>query len=236
MPHPGGVRTGAELRPQERDLAAFHAAFGVIAAGALALRGDVPVGVVMTTLVVTYHLGSVGLARSQGHTAWLRWWGFGAVLSLFMLIPDAVLVEGLGVLVFPADGVPDVGPVTIYMAGLWTAPTVLIIAAAEAVGHRRGDAAAAVTAVVAAAVVFGVAEATLTLLPAWEPVGVTTIGGLAPYLLLPELLLGWMVFAAARWTRTSRPVAYVPVAALVALTYTGAAAASWLLIERGLLS
>lgn len=224
------------MRPQERDLAGFHAVFLVIGAGALALRGDVEVGIVMTTLVVVYHLGSVGLARYGGHAAWLRWWGFGAVLSLFMVLPDAVLADGLGVLTFPPDGVPDLGPVTFYMAGLWTIPAVLIVAAAEAVGHRRGDLAAAITAVVAAAVVFGTAEATLTQLPVWEPVGVTTYGGLAPYILLPELLLGWMIFAAARWTRRGSRWAFVPVAALVALAYTGAAAVSWLVVERGLLA
>jgi hypothetical protein len=222
------------VRSLERDLAAFHVVFAVIAAGALALSGEVEVGIVMTTLVVVYHLGSVGFARAQGHTAWLRWWGFGTVLSIFMVLPDAVLADGLGVLVFPPDGVPDIGPVTAYMAGLWTIPTVVIVAAAEAVGHRWGDLAAGVAAVVVAAIVFGVAEATLTRLPVWEAVGVTTIGGVARYILLPELLLGWLVFAAARWTRRGRVVAFVPVAALVALTYTGAAAVSWLLFERGL--
>lgn len=222
------------MRPLERDLAAFHAVFLVVAAGALALRGDVALGVVVTTLVVVYHLGSVGFARAQGHRAWLRWWGFGTVLSIFMILPDAVLADGLGVLAFPPDGVPDIGPVTLYMAGLWTMPTVVIVATAEAVGHRRGDLAAGIAAVVAAAVVFGVAEATLTRLPLWEAVDVTTVGGAALYILPPEVLLGWLVFAAARWTRRSRVVAFVPVAALVALTYTGAAVVSWLLIERGL--
>jgi hypothetical protein len=230
------VERGATVRPQERDLAAFHVVFTLIGVGALAFRGEVAVGVVMTTLVLVYHLGSVGFARAQGHAEWLRWWRFGAVLSLFMLVPDAVLADGLGVLEFPADGVPNLGPVTLYMAGLWTVPTVLIVAAADAVGHRRGDRAATVTAVLTAAVVFGVAEATLTLLPIWEPVGVTTVGGLAPYILLPELLLGWMMFAGARWTRRDRFRTVVGVAALVALTYTGAAATSWLLVERGLLA
>jgi hypothetical protein len=224
------------VRAWERDLAVFHAAFGLIAAVALAARGDVPVGVVMTTLVIVYHLATVGFARSQGHTQWLRWWGFGAVLSVFMVLPDAVLADGLGILEFPPDGVPNLGPVTVYMAGLWTIPAVLIVATAEAVAHRRGDRAAGIAAVVAAAVVFGIAEATLTLLPVWEPVGVTTVGGFAPYILLPELLLGWMIFAAARWTRTGRKRVFVPVAALVALAYTGAATVSWLLIERGLLA
>ncbi len=214
---------------------AFHAAFAFIAVGALVVRGEVPTGVVILTLVVVYHLGTVGLARARGHRQWLRWWRFGAVLSLFMVVPDAVLAAGLGVLDFPPDGIPDLGPVTLHMAGLWTIPAVVIVAVTDAVGYRRGARAATAATLVTTLVVFAGAEATLTLLPVWEAVGVTTVGGVAVYIVLPELLLGWMIVAAVRWLRTSRPIATVPVAALVALTYTGAACAAWLLIERGLM-
>lgn len=223
------------MTAQERDLVAFHALFLALGVGALLVRGDVPHGVVLTAAVVVYHLGSVAVTRWRGHDRWRRWWAFGAVLSLFMVLPDAVLASGLGVLEFAPDGVPKVGPVSLYMAGLWTIPTVLIVATAEAVGHRRGDRAAGWTAVFAAIVVFGGAEATLTLLPVWEPVGVTTVGGFAPYILPPEMLLGWMVFAGTRWTRTGPPRAVVAVTGLIALAYAGAATVSWLLIERGVL-
>ncbi|MEX1163925.1 MAG: hypothetical protein WEB03_10110 [Nitriliruptor sp.] len=224
------------MTPLERDLVVFHAVFLTVAIAALVLRGGIDHGVVMTYAVLVYHLGSVAVSTWRGHDRWRRWWTFGAVLSVFMVLPDAVLVRGLGVLEFPPDGAPNLGPVTAYMAGLWAIPTVVIVGVAEAVAYRRGDRAAAITAALVAVVVFGVAEATLTLLPVWEPVGVTTIGGFAPYILLPEVLLGWMMFAGARWTRTGRAIAIVPVAAGIALTYTGAAAVSWLLIERGLLS
>lgn len=219
------------MTTEERDLLALHLVFTVVGLAALALRGELAVGVVLTALVVVYHLASASVASLRGHRRWLRWWGFGAVLSVPMVLPDAVLAAGLGTLAFPAPGVATLGPVPIYMAGLWAVPTVLIVAAAEAVGHRRGDAAAAATAVVTAAVVFGVAEATLTLLPAWVPVGVTTWGGFAPYILPAELLLGWMVFAGARWTRRDRFRAVVPVALAITLAYTGAATVSWLLVE-----
>lgn len=224
------------MRAHERDLLAFHLAFAAIAAGALAIRGEVPVGVVITTLVVAYHLASVGLARVRGHRRWLRWWWFGAVLSLLMVLPDAFLADGLGVLAFPSDGVPDLGPVTLHMAGLWTIPTVVIVAVTDAVAHRRGHRSAVVAAVATAAVVFIGAEAVLTRLPVWEAVGVTTVGNVAVYIVLPELLLGWMVVAAVRWLETSRPLAAVPVAALVAFTYTGAAATSWLIVDGWLAS
>jgi hypothetical protein len=223
------------VTPQERDLLVFHLAFLALGGGALVVRGAVPHGVVLTAVVIAYHLGSLAVTRRRGHEVWRRWWAFGAVLSVFMVLPDAVLAEGLGVLEFAPDGVPKLGPVSLYMAGLWTVPTVLIVAAAEAVNYRRGDRAAAWTAVIAAVVVFGGAEATLTLLPVWEPVGVTTVGGFAPYILPPEMLLGWMVFAGARWTRTGPRRDVVAVTGLIALTYAGAATVSWLLVERALL-
>jgi hypothetical protein len=220
---------------QERDLLAFHVVFLGLGFAALVLRGPVPHGWVLTGAVVVYHLASDVVTRRRGHPGWRRWWQLGAVLSVFMVLPDAVLAEGLGILEFAPDGVPKLGPVSLYMAGLWAVPTVLIVAAADAVERRSSARAAGWTAVVAAVVVFGGAEATLTLLPVWEPVGVTTVGGFAPYILPPEMLLGWLVFAGARWTRTGPRRAMVPVAALIALVYAGAAVVSWLLVERALL-
>lgn len=224
------------MTAEERDLASLHLAVTVVGGATVALRGQVAVGVVLTALVVAYHLLTLVVTTVRGHRRWRRWWAFGAVLSVLMVLPDAVLVEGLETLTFPTPGVPTLGPVPIHMAGLWAVPTVLIVAAAEAVGHRRGDTAAATAAVLVAAVVFVVAEVTFTLLPVWEPVGVTTWGGLAPYILPAELVLGWMVFAGARWTRRDRFRSVVPVAAAIALAYTGAATISWLLVERVLLA
>jgi hypothetical protein len=221
----------------ERDQLVLHGVFLAVAVVAMALPAGPTTGWRVALLVAGYHAASVAVAWQREHRRWLRLWWFAAVLSVFQVLPDAVLAEGLGTLRFPEDGFPDLGPVTGHMAGLWTIPIVVIVAVADAVGRRRGERASWLAAVVAAGVVFVLAEATLTtLLPIWEPVDVTTVGGLALYILPAELFLGVAALAGARWTRDGPLLRVVPVAAVVALAYTGASAVSWLLVEGVLLS
>jgi hypothetical protein len=236
-PGPRPASRGSDaVEPLERDQLWFHVGYLVVVAVALAVPAGPVLGWRVALLVALYHAATVALAWQRGHRRWLRLWWFGAVLSVFMLLPDAVLVEGLGTLVFPDDGFPDIGPVTASMAGMWTIATVVIVAGADAVGRRAGERASWLTALGVAAVVFAGAEAVLTRLPVWEAVGVVTVGGVAVYILPAELFLGVAVLAGARWTRTGPRWRVVPVAAVIALAYTGAAASSWLLIERGLLA
>ena len=220
----------------ERDLIRTHVAFTVVAVVALLVPGTLAQGWRIALLVVAYHLMSVGVTLARDHRRWLRAWWFAAVLSVFQVIPDAVLAAGLGTIVFPPDGFPDIGPVTGFMAGLWTIPIVLIVMAADGMARRRGEVAGWVTSVVAAGVVFASAEAVLPPLGIWEAVGVTTIGHVALYVVPAELLLGAAAWWGVRTTRERPAWLVVPVAAVVSLLYTGALAASWLLLERGLLA
>ena len=120
------------------------------------------------------------------------------------------------------------------MALLWTIPTVVIVAVADAYARRRGERSGWRVAVVTAAIVFGVAEAALPHVPVWRPVGVARIGELALYILPAELFLGAAILAGARWCRGARWPATLLVPGVVALAYTGAAAISWLVVERWL--
>lgn len=219
------------MEQTERDLALFHLAFGVLAAGVLILAPAGRTGPWLLAAVLLYHLGSVTVARLGDHDRWAATWRFAALLSVWMLLPDAVLVGALEVLRFPPDGVPDVLGVTLPMAGMWAVPVVLIVTVADAVTRRSTQRAGLIAAVVTAAVLFGGAEATLTLVPVWEPVGVTTFGGFAPYILPAELVLGVLVVLGARWCRGTSLAVHVGVTGLIALAYTGAATVSWLLIE-----
>ncbi|TVR21033.1 MAG: hypothetical protein EA387_10625 [Nitriliruptor sp.] len=222
---------------QERDLIALHAGFALVAAVVLLAPGQLAQGWRLWILLVGYDVATLVIVLVRGHDRWLRAWWFAAVTSVFQVVPDAFLAEGLGTLSFPADGAPDLGPVTASMALMWTVPLVLIASAADSAARRRGAVAGWVAAVVTAGLVFVGAEALLPPLGIWEPVGVTTIGGwLAPYVLPPELLLGAAAWWGVQVTRERHPLLVVPVAALVSLLYTGALAASWLLLERGLLA
>lgn len=219
---------------QERELVVLHLAFGLVAAVVLWLPGGLAQGWRIWLLLIGYDLATLAVVLIRGHSRWLRLWWFSAVTSLFQVVPDAVLVLGLGTLTFPPDGAPDLGPVTASMALMWTVPLVLILAAADAAARRRGAPAGWVAAAATALVVFVGAEALLPPLGIWEPVGVTTLGGwLALYVLPAEMLLGAAAWWGLQTTRDRPALVTFPVAAVVSLLYTGALAASWLLIEAG---
>jgi hypothetical protein len=220
----------------ERDQLVLHAAFLLLAVVGLLLPVGPSLGWRVALLVAVYHLATLVVARQGRHRTWLRLWWFAAVTSVFQVLPDAFLVEGLEVLVFPEDGFPDLGPVSAHMAAMWTVPFVMIVAVADAVGRRLGERASWTAALLTATVVFVSAEALLPRLGVWEPVDVATIGTLALYIVPAEIFLGVAVLAGARWTRDGSPLRAVPVAAVIALAYTGAAAVSWLVVERGMLS
>lgn len=73
--------------------------------------------------VIAYHGGSSAVTWQRDHHEWGATWRFAAILSVWMVLPDAVLVGGLGVLRFPPDGVPDLlgGPRRGYLAAVLTA-------------------------------------------------------------------------------------------------------------------
>jgi hypothetical protein len=220
----------------ERDQLVLHVAFLALAAVALLLPAGPSLGWRIALLVGVYHVATVVVARQGRHRTWLRLWWFAAVVSAFQVLPDAFLVEGLEVLAFPDDGFPDLGPVSAHMAALWTVPFVMVVAVADAVGRRLGERASWTAAMLTATVVFVTAEAVLPRIGVWVPLDVATIGTLALYIVPAEIFLGVAVLAGARWTRDGNPLRALPVAVVIALAYTGAAALSWLVVERGMLS
>lgn len=226
---PAPTREGAVTR-ELRDLLLTHAAFAVVATVALLLPG--PLGWRILGALVAYDVMTVVVARTRGHTAWLRRWWFGAVLSVLMVAPDMVLAEGLGTLLFPNDGLTHIVGVSPVMALMWTVPFVVLLTMGEEV-ERRASRGAAVGAVVGVgAVLFGVAEATLPLLPVWVPAGVATVGTVALYILPAEVLLCVAVYDAFQSARNRGWAALAASTPAVMLLYVGAAATSWLAFER----
>ena len=214
----------------DRDLLAFHVAFGVVAvAGVLT-----PVGALgwrILALVVLYNAALPLWARARGHKAAVRLWRFLVPLSAFQVVPDAFLADVLGVLVFPDTGGPRLGPVPLALAGMWTIPLFGIVWAAQRVEQGRGVRAAAWTAAALALVAFAAAEATLWAVPIWHAEGVATVGRVALYVLAPEAMLGAAAYLAERWTRGAGPLARVGAGAVVAALYLGALGASFYFVE-----
>ena len=227
---PQGERETTEVTTTQRDLVVLHVAFAVVAAVVLLPGG--PVGWRSAVLLVVYDVALVVLARRRGDRELLRLWWFAAVLSLWQVLPDAFLVEGLDVLVFPDDGFPDLGPVTGVMAGLWTVPIVVVVAVATAAERRGGVRAGNLAAAAMAAVVFAGGEASLTAVGLWEARNVPQVAGVALYIVPAEVVLGVTAHRVFHAVRFRHGVAVIPATLLVSVVYTGAAGLGWLLLGR----
>lgn len=188
-------------------------------------------GQAYVTIVILY-----GLLLMMG--AWLRSHHelFQALLlllplSMFQVLPDAMLVQQLGVLSFPDLGAPRFGPVPVYMAGLWVAPLLVVTWAAEIV-HRASVAGAALTALVVSVAVFGAAEWAAHLPMLWYPRNVATWQGIALYVLPAEALLGLATWLAYTQVQHRTIFTKVAAAAAVSMFYAGALLASHLAVQR----
>lgn len=158
-------------------------------------------------------------------------WLFLAPLSLFQVLPDWVLSQQFGVLVFPHLGGERFGPVPAYMAGLWVAPLLVVLWLSELM-HRRSAPLALAVAALAALAVFGAAEWAARGPSLWLARNVPTYHGVALYILAAEAALGvatWLMFVQVQGRALPSKVAG---AAIVAVFYTGAAVASLFLFRK----
>lgn len=215
-----------------RDATLLHV--GALAVGAVVLLIPVgpDVGIRLTVLVVAYAIATLLVARVRGLRDLLAVWRFATMLSVLLVLPDQLLVEGLGTLGFDPAGAPTVGAVPVYMAGLWAPALVPLLLIGDAIGRRSGTGWSYAAVAAAATVVFATAEALLPELPTWYAVDVTTIGSVALYVVPAEVALALAALATAR--RVRGVVAEVSGAAVVTVLYAGALGISWLLVEGAL--
>lgn len=212
--------TDAGVASAGRDLALFHAAWGLLAALLLtALPG--PLGWRILTATLAYHVALPLFARRRRRPEWLSLWSFLLPLGLLQILPDWYLVNRAGVLVFPDTGSPVVGTVPWFMAGLWVVALFPVLWLADAAFSRGGAIAGAVTAALASSAMFTAAEATLWAVPIWHARDVPQTAHVAHYLLWPELALGLSAWAAWRLSREAGWPLRLAAAATVMLVYQG---------------
>ncbi|NWF97199.1 MAG: hypothetical protein HXY34_13765 [Candidatus Thorarchaeota archaeon] len=224
-----------QLEPEMRDVIAVHAFFAAIAASVLLVPVGAAVGWKMLALVCIYNalIPIVGLIR--GHYEWINIWSFVFLLSVLQVFPDWVLSEQLGVLVFPVDGSPMIGPVPLYMAGLWTIPLFAIIYSGARVEEKYGYLRAQAFVVSISVLIFGIAEETMWMLPSWAAQNVSMIGHVAVYIIIPELVLGsaaFFIYSIIRFGGHWRKVFW---AFHIMVLYLGEAVFFYFVIERILL-
>lgn len=201
----------------------LHLLLAASAAAALRWLHAPMLGLGVLGLVVGYNLLLPALANRAGHYDWLDIWGFLLPLSVFQVVPDWVLSQLLGILVFPDLGAPRLGTVPVYMAGMWVIPLFWILWLAG-----RSLALSSLLALL----VFGAAEWAAPLLRLWQPQHVAQSYGIAHYVLLPEALLGWAAAFAFREVQGRAFPVRVAAAAAVSVFYTGALVVAYFLGER----
>jgi hypothetical protein len=196
--------------------------------------GPPQLGQAILAAVVLYNVLLVLGAWLRSHHELQDALAFVLLLSFCLVVPDALLVQRLGTLGFAELGAPRFGPVPVYMAGLWVAPLLLVLWAAELV-HRASVLLAGLTALATSLALFAAAEwAAAHVLTLWHPRQVDTWRGIALYVLPAQALLGlvaWLVFTQVHY-RTVFMKAFG--AAVVALSYAGALFASHLAFQRWL--
>lgn len=230
------------MSPSAKDAVFFHAAFAVVAVAVLlippgfgpeAVGGPgVPLGWRLLGLVVLYNVALPLVGRGRGHAEWAPIWVTTALISAFQVVPDAFLVTVLGTLDFPDTGGPRLGGVPLAMAGMWTIPLWISVFAGRQRDRESPTRGALVAAVVCGALLVG-AEATLWAVPIWRAVGVATLGPVALYVVLPEIVLGAAAYGAYRLVRRRLLWLRVVAGAAVSLIYLGGLAASYLALESG---
>lgn len=220
------------MKPADRHALALHLTFAALAGITLAVPFGASVGLRLCVLVLLYNLALPIAAWRLKHQDWLNLWLFLAPLSIMQVLPDWFLASVLRVLRFPDTGAPMVGPVPVYMAGLWAIPLFVILLVSRRLGSVGGKRVKILTATVASAVLFLGSEATLWRIPIWHAVNVTTVGHIALYLILPEIGLGIHTLLAFEATRTRSIWMRLTHAWLIMAAYTGNACLAYLAVER----
>ena len=174
--------------------------------------------------VVAFNVGLPLIARAKGRTDLVRLWAFLLPLSIFQLLPDWVLADLLGTIVFPDHGGPRVDDlIPLAMCGAWVAPLFVSTYFARDSALRAGMIALAI---------FTVSELLAPSLGIWEPTDLATqVAGVALYVLPAELLLGSATFLAYRWIGNRPRLEQVAVALGVATLYLGAMVLGYFLID-----
>lgn len=183
------------MRP--RPWIALHTVFAAVAVLVLAAP-LADTGVEVLALVIGYNVAVVAVAGSTGDRELWTAWAVLAPMSVLMVLPDWFLSAVLGTLVFPDTGAPFIGSVPLFMAGMWTIALLPLALLGRAVEHFRGPAAAFAAVAVAGLALFIAAEYLAPAIPLWEPVGAAQVGGVAVYVLLPELGLCLAMYALVR--------------------------------------
>ncbi len=226
-----GRRRAPDPGVSDRAALRLLAAWAVVAAGLLAVPAG-PFGVRVLAAVVLWHVAVVGVAARRRDPAWRSAYALVAPMSVLLVLPDQFLAVGLRTLVFPDSGVPMLGAVPVFMAGMWAIPLAAVVFVGRAAERRRGPVWGVAAGAALGLAVFAGAEAATGVLPLWRAVGVPDVGPVALYVLPAEALLSATTVLADQAVCGRSTAVKALAGALVVLAYTGGLALGWLLLGR----
>jgi hypothetical protein len=222
--------------PSDRDLILLHVVFAILCVIVLTLLPGVVIGVRLLLLVVTYNLMVPLFGKWRNHSDWLKIWTFVFPLSILQVIPDWYLAAELNVIVFPDSGFLAIGTIPIYMAGLWAIPLFIILYLGTRIDQKGSLHFTLLTVGILSLVIFGISEETLWALPAWYAQNVTTIGHVAIYIIIPEIILGVSTFIGYNQTKDKQWIFKIIWVYLIMVLYIGNASLFYFFIENVLLT
>ena len=139
----------------------------------------------------------------------------------------------LGSLIFPDTGFPFIGTVSAYMGLMWSIPLFAILFTVWRLRKRLSWIGAYALTILLAVICFGIAEATLWMLPIWYAAPhILAPAYIAVYVIVGEVFLAIAAWYAYQQIADQKLPAKLTAALAVMLIYTGAIAVSYLLIER----
>lgn len=215
-----------------KDLVLAHVIFAVLCVIILLIPIAAGIGLRLLILVVAYNVLIPILGILRNHRNWIPLWIFSIILSVLMIMPDWYLADVLGTVVFPADGFPKIGSVSTYMAGLWAIPIFVILFLGNEIRNSKSETWGYLVIAFLSILIFGVAEETMWMLPSWYAVGVTMVGHVAVYIIVPEILLGLSSYFCYLNIKDRSYLWWILGAFVVMVFYIGSASFFYFLIER----
>lgn len=211
----------------------WYAGYGVLCGLLLLLPIPLAAGAKVLLLVIAWNLLLPTIAWRLGYDAWLRLWLFLLPLSFLLVFADWFFCEGIETLKFFDNGSPRLGPVPVYMAGMWSIGLFLLVLIGQSLAWTTSFAVALLAVAVVSLAIFLPTEILAFHLPLWTALRVPTTLQVANYILPAEGLLALMTFVTYERLQHANGFVQLCAAAGIALAYTGAAGISYLFLGQG---
>ena len=218
------------LSQEEFDALIVHLLFSIQCVLVLLFPLDVPLGIRMVILVLSYNILIPAVGKYRGYSDWVDMWIFSFALSLFQFFPDWFLSEQLDILIFPDDGFVRIGTVSIYMLGLWTIPIFMILFIGIKSKLRYSGRTVYFMVGTISFLIFTSSE--LFLYTSWHAQNVLMISNVAVYIIIPEILFGLTSFWMYLQIIDKDIIKKIFAAATIMVFYLGNAALSYFILER----